>query len=96
MKLLRSGLCWLGLWLGLVCLICLGGAVAGAVLFPAVGLLLGMDLTAGEMARNGLLDGGFLALIWAPGVSFVACLMRAHRNRGAITAKTPKALDIRD
>ena len=80
MKLLGQVVYWIVLWLGLVLLICLGGALAGALLFPVGGWLLGMDLTAAEMLRNGVMDGGFLALIWAPGVSFVVCLMQANRR----------------
>ncbi|MGC9452065.1 MAG: hypothetical protein ACP5I4_11530 [Oceanipulchritudo sp.] len=71
---------WFAFWLLLVAGITLAGAILGAVLFPVAGLLLGMDLEVPRMARNGWFDGGFLALIWAPGISFVACLMRAHRR----------------
>ncbi|MEX0330499.1 MAG: hypothetical protein AB3N64_03660 [Puniceicoccaceae bacterium] len=83
---IKSILVWGLLWFGLVGLICLAGAIAGAILFPVVGFLLGMDLSAGEMLRNGLYDGGFFALIWAPGLSLVICIMRVHalssKNRG--------------
>ena len=81
MNLFGQAFRWIGLWLGLVLLICLAGALAGALLFPVGGLLLGLELPVADMLRNGIMDGGFLALIWAPGISFVACLMWAHRKR---------------
>jgi len=56
------------------------GAVAGALIFPAAGFLLGMDLEPLIMIRNGVLDGGFYALIWAPGISFVVCVMAIHKR----------------
>lgn len=71
---------WIGLWIGFALGICFAGALAGGLLFPVAGSLLGMDLPLAEMLRNGLFDGGFLALIWAPGASFVICLMLAHRQ----------------
>jgi hypothetical protein len=73
---------WFGRWLFMVLAICLAGALAGGLLFPLFGHLLGMDLGTGEMIRNGIHDGAFLALIWAPGISFVACLMLARRHKG--------------
>jgi amino acid transporter len=84
-KCLPSGLAgWCVGWLLLVVAIVAAGAVAGALLYPLFGTLLGMDLSVREMFLNGVLDGGFYAMIWAPGVSFVACLMGANwKRRGA-------------
>ncbi|MEX0324868.1 MAG: hypothetical protein AB3N33_02140 [Puniceicoccaceae bacterium] len=75
---LKSILVWGLRWLGLVALICLAGGFLGAVLFPIAGHLLGMDLATRDMVRNGVFDGGFFALIWAPGLSLVICIMWAH------------------
>lgn len=75
---IKSVLFWSGAWVAGVLAICSAGALAGALLFPVAGHLLGMDLRTGEMIRNGAFDGGFLALIWAPGLSFVGCLMWGH------------------
>ncbi|NDV63066.1 hypothetical protein G0Q06_11430 [Puniceicoccales bacterium CK1056] len=61
--------------------ITLAGALCGAVLFVLVGMLWNMDFTLGELIRNGLFDGGFLALIWAPGISFVALVVQAHKRK---------------
>ena len=64
--------------------ITLAGALVGALLFIVVGTLFGMDLTPAQLIRNGLFDGGFFALIWAPGISFVTLIIQAHkRRRGA-------------
>lgn len=38
-----------------------------------------MDLPPARMLVNGLKDGGFYALIWAPGLALVICIMRAHK-----------------
>jgi hypothetical protein len=75
---------WCAVWSLLVVAIVAAGAIAGSVLYPLVGTLLQMELSVREMFINGVFDGGFYALIWAPGVSFVACIMGAHwknRNR---------------
>ena len=76
---------WVFLWLLLALAICWAGAVSGGLLFPVAGLLLRMDLPVREMVLNGLLDGGFLALIWAPGLSFVVCLMWGHGKGRPVT-----------
>ena len=82
MKLLLVALVWVVRWLLLTIGICLAGALVGAILFPVAGHLLAMDLGTREMVTNGIFDGGFLALIWAPGISFVVCLMWARGSRG--------------
>ncbi|HSH08805.1 MAG TPA: hypothetical protein VK995_00340, partial [Oceanipulchritudo sp.] len=87
---------WLLLWLLLVIAICLAGAVVGAVVFPIAGRLLSMELTIPEMILNGLKDGGFLALIWAPGISLVVCIMRAYARKAKTGTKDPKALDMQN
>lgn len=71
---------WFFRWLALVLIITAGGAVIGAVLFSVVGLAFQMDYRLSELLRNGLRDGGFYAFIWAPGVSFVLCVMKAYKN----------------
>jgi hypothetical protein len=84
-KCLPSGFAgWSVGWLLLVMAIVAAGAVAGSLLYPVFGTLLGMDLSVREMIMNGVFDGGFYAMIWAPGVSLVACLMAANwKRRGA-------------
>lgn len=87
---------WIGRWHGLVLGMTLTGAMLGAVVFPLVGFLAGMQLGIGEMFRNGLRDGGFYALIWAPGVSFVACFMIARGNQKNQTGVRANPLDTHD
>ena len=79
--LLKLSIIWFSRWLFLLLAICLAGALVGALAFPVAGYLLGMDLGIGEMLRNGVFDGGFLALIWAPGLSLVACLMWGRQQK---------------
>ena len=67
---------WLGLMLGAI----LTGGLLGSLLFPLVGTLLQMDYTLLEMARHGFLDGAFYLTIWAPGGSFIACVMWSQRR----------------
>lgn len=67
-------LCWL---LGIVG----GGALIGAVGFPLLGPLLGSDRPPLAHAITGARHLGFIALIWAPGIALVACVMRARRNK---------------
>ena len=87
---------WFGRWHLLVLLITLCGAVAGAFLYPLFGSLIGMDLSVGRMVRLGVLDGGFYALIWAPGISFVACIIWGKRRLCRNKPEAGKALDSRD
>ena len=70
----------IAIWHGRVLLIVLCGALLGSVLFPVAGLLLRMELTVAEMILNGVKDGGFYALIWAPGVAFIWGVTEAHRK----------------
>ena len=72
---------WLVIWILFVTLICGAGALVGGILFPIVGLILGMKLSVVEMIKNGLFDGVFLAGIWAPAVSLVVCLMKSREAK---------------
>ena len=71
---------WFLGWCLLTLAITACGAVIGALLFPVGGWLFGMDLEFATMVRNGLSDGGFFAMIWAPGLSFVLCLIAFNRK----------------
>lgn len=72
--------------------ITLAGALVGACLFVVVGSAIGMDLSTTELLRNGFFDGGFLALIWAPGAAFVRVLVLAHRQRTRAEVKKSMGL----
>jgi len=72
---------WIAIWLALTVGFVVSGGILGSILFPIVGLLAGMEYPVMEMLRNGAFDGAFLALIWAPGGSFVICLMLAKKRK---------------
>lgn len=57
------------------------GALAGALLFPAAGWLVDTGYSPAELARNGARHGGFLGIVWGPGIGIVAAIIRAHRRR---------------
>lgn len=63
-----------------LCVIVVGGAAAGAVTFPLVGLALEGHYWL-EDAKSGIHHAGFIALVWAPGVALVMSVMRSYKNR---------------
>jgi hypothetical protein len=75
-----SGYRWIATWHLMVAGIVAMGGLVGALLFPLIGSFARMDYTVVAMLRRGLLDGAFYALIWAPGISFVWCAVRARRQ----------------
>jgi len=56
------------------------GAIVGAISFPLLGPLFGSTLTPFEHAIAGARHLGFIAMIWAPGVALVLCVIRTYRN----------------
>jgi hypothetical protein len=73
-------LLWPVRWLLGVLVMVSGGALLGAFLFPVIGTLFSAPYTLGELLRHGAYNLGFYALIWAPGVSFVWCVIKARRQ----------------
>jgi len=65
-------------WLGAVVL---AAALMGAIAFPLLGPLFGSKRSVGEHAIAGARHLGFIALIWAPGIALVLCVVRAYRNK---------------
>lgn len=59
----------------------LAAALIGALGFSLLGPLLGSTRTVGEHAMAGAHHVGFIALIWAPGIALVLCVVRAYRNK---------------
>ena len=58
-----------------------GSALIGAISFPLLGPAFGSTSTPLEHAMAGARHLGFIALIWAPGIALVLCVMRAYRNK---------------
>jgi hypothetical protein len=58
-----------------------GGALIGAIGFPLLGPLFGSTHTPLEHAMAGARHMGFIAMIWAPAIALVLCVIRAYRNR---------------
>ena len=72
-------------WLVLTVAIIACGAVVGAISFPIGGIIFGYEMEIRAMIHNGILDGGFYAMIWAPGISFVVCIMILRKKSGRIS-----------
>jgi len=58
----------------------LAAALVGAIGFSLLGPLFGSTRSVGEHAVAGARHVGFIALIWAPGIALVLCVVRAYRN----------------
>ncbi len=80
---------WMGRWLGWVGLAVAAGGVLGALVFYLAGICFTFDRTLAELVKQGVRDGAFYFLVWAPGGAAVICLMearaRSHR-KGTQTA----------
>ncbi len=57
------------------------GGIVGAITFPLVGSLAGIEGTLSQQALSGARQLAFLALIWAPGGATVLCFHRIYRDR---------------
>jgi hypothetical protein len=77
---------WLGRWHGVVALMVAAGAVLGALAYSVGGLLLQLEGRLMDFLLKGLKDGAFYALIWAPGIGIVLCLMWARKSARATVA----------
>jgi hypothetical protein len=78
---------WLGLWHLRVFGIVASGGVLGSILFLVVGSLFKLDYSSTELLKNGLLDGAFYALLWAPGISLIWCIIIAKKESDAQKSK---------
>lgn len=78
-QVMQSAYAWLLFWHVCVMAIVAVGAFIGGLLFPLVGSLARLDYSLWVMIRRGLLDGGFYALVWGPGIGFVVCAIRAKK-----------------
>ncbi|MBK9992353.1 MAG: hypothetical protein IPP19_16940 [Verrucomicrobia bacterium] len=58
-----------------------GGALVGLITFPIFAPVFGSTGTPISHALAGARHLSFIALIWAPGIALVLCVMRAYRNK---------------
>jgi hypothetical protein len=77
----RSWLQWTGLFLFFTIEVTAIGALAGALMFPAVGKLIDAERGWSELTVLGIRNIGFWFFIWAPAIAVVRCVMRAYRER---------------
>lgn len=75
---------WLG-WFLLYFVIVVGFlALTAAVIFMLVGAMTNPDLPVWQRGWQGLRNGAELgAKVWAPAISLVLCVMKAHRHHQA-------------
>lgn len=88
-RILRSWY-WLYHWHWRALAIILLAGIMGGALFGIVGGLAGIGESSLGRIRGGFGNGAFYGLIWAPGISIVICIMKAHReNLGRSCDQTP-------
>lgn len=78
-------LSWAGRWLAYVLLMMLTGGILGCIGFLAIGPLITTDYSLRFLAWRGFYDGAFWFMVWAPGVSFVICVIQARQRSGRTT-----------
>lgn len=74
---------WWLLWQGYTAGITLAGALLGVGLFAIFGPLVTESYTLPHLMREGARAVGFIAFVWAPGLSIVLCAITAHRRQQA-------------
>ena len=57
------------------------GALIGAIAFPLFGPFFGSNLTPLQHILAGARHLAFVALIWAPGIALVFCVIRAYHKK---------------
>ena len=87
---------WFGLGLVIIVVMVSIGALLGGTLYPLVGVVIGKDLPILRMLRLGVMDGAFLAFIWAPGLSIVLCIAGAYEKRRDFSSGSGNPLDSKD
>ena len=77
----RSWLRWTGLFLFFTIEVTVIGALAGALLVPIAGKIVGAERGWAELSLLGMRNTGFWFFIWAPAIAIVRCVMRAYREQ---------------
>lgn len=76
----RIVLYWFSFWLAVTLVIVAVGAVLGALIWLSVGTLAGARRDAAELLRDGVSVGWRYARVWAGGVAFILCFVKAHEK----------------
>lgn len=77
---LRAALYWVGVWLLIALAIIAVGALVGSLLWALLGVPLGSELDLAGRLGYGASVGWRYARVWAGGIAFVACFMKAHEK----------------
>lgn len=76
----REGAYWAAVWAVITGAIIAAGALIGAVLGVVHGLAFGSDSGLGGSLRYGVSLGWRYARVWAGGVAFILCFVKAHEK----------------
>lgn len=71
---------WILVWLAITLAVMVLGVVLGALLWVVVGSLAGAERTAGRLLIDGADVGMRYARVWAGGLAFVLCFVKAHER----------------
>ncbi len=82
---LRRALYWSGVWCAIVLAIVGAGALLGALFWAGLGVPLGSELDVSGRFGYGASVGWRYARVWAGGIAFVLCFIKAH-ERFSVTA----------
>lgn len=77
---LRVALYWVAVWLAIVVAIVAVGALLGAVCWLVFGVPLGSELNWSDRLAYGASVGWRYARVWAGGIAFVLCFIKAHEG----------------
>lgn len=80
MSRLRAAAYWFAFWLAVTLAIIAVGAALGALMWVVVGTLTGAQRNAAELLRDGASVGWRYARVWAGGIAFILCFVKAHEK----------------
>lgn len=72
---------WVGRFVLIAGGISLAGVVVGAVAFPLVGWVVGMERETRELAVTGMKTLGFFFTVWSPGIALVWTVKQAYEAK---------------
>jgi hypothetical protein len=80
MSRLRVAAYWFAFWLAVSLAIVAVGAVLGALIWVVVGTLAGAERNSAQLLRDGASVGWRYARVWAGGIAFILCFVKAHEK----------------